>query len=81
MHEQGLIPEPMMSFHYGDSDEVAPMDEIERVKEAWTQLKNATVHIYPGAGHGYMLPSRGDEYFPNAAALSRERAMTVLMVM
>ena len=42
------------------------------------QLDNADVYIYPGLGHGYMLPSRGDGYFPDEAAQSWERAMKVL---
>ena len=67
-----------LSFYYGDQDHVASMEEIGEIKDAFDQLENADVFIYPGLGHGYMLPSRGDGYFPAEAALSWERAMKVL---
>lgn len=67
-----------MSFHYGDKDEVAPMEEIERIKAAFDRLEGAELYVYPDAGHGYMQPSRGGGYDEAAAKASWERALRVL---
>ncbi len=57
-----------MSFHYGDKDAVAPMEEINRIRTAFDKLENAELFIYPGAIHGYMQPWRGDNGYDEAAA-------------
>ncbi len=67
-----------MSFHYGDNDAVASMEEIGRIEAAFERLDDAAVFIYPGAVHGYMMQSRGDGYHPAAASASWERALKVL---
>jgi carboxymethylenebutenolidase len=66
-----------LSFHYGDRDHVAPMSEIEEIKKALAHLPNAEVHVYPGAGHGYILRHRKD-YIPEFAEKSWRRALELL---
>lgn len=70
-----------LSFHYGDNDAIAPMDEINEIKKAFERLDDAELCIYPGAGHGYMFPSRGEGYDPAAAEASWQRAIAVLQRM
>ena len=70
-----------MSFHYGDRDQIAPMEEIEAIKAAFDRLDGAELYVYPGAQHGYMLPSRGDIYDEAATTASWERALATLAAM
>lgn len=71
-----------LSFHWGDNDEVAPMEAIERIKTAFARLPNAEVIVYPGAVHGYMQPWRGDNGYDEAAAEdSWQRMLTILKAM
>ena len=67
-----------LSFHYGDNDAVAPMTEITEIKAALEGLEDTELHIYPGAEHGYMFPSRGDGYDAAARDASWDRALAVL---
>lgn len=68
-----------LSFHYGDNDAVAPMEEIARIQAAFEPLGDAEVYVYPGAIHGYMQNWRGDNGYDQAAAeASWERALRVL---
>ena len=66
-----------LSFHYGDRDAIAPMAEIEDIKRAFARIHDAEVHVYPGAGHGYMLTDRKD-YLPHAAESSWKRTFELL---
>jgi carboxymethylenebutenolidase len=38
---------------YGDRDEVAPLEEIEKVREACSVIDRFTLRVHPGAGHGF----------------------------
>ena len=67
-----------LSFHYGDNDAVAPMTEITEIKAALEGLEDTELHIYPGAEHSYMFPSRGDGYDAAARDASWDRALAVL---
>ena len=68
-----------LSFHYGDNDAVAPMEEINRIRTAFETLESAEVYIYPGAIHGYMQPWRGENGYDEAAEVaSWDRALKVL---
>ncbi|NQU70777.1 MAG: dienelactone hydrolase family protein [Rhodospirillales bacterium] len=68
-----------LSFHYGDNDAVAPMEEISRIRAAFETLESAEVYIYPGAIHGYMQPWRGENGYDEAAEnASWDRALKVL---
>lgn len=67
-----------LCFNYGDKDFVASMEEIGRIKAAFDKLDDAEVNVYPGCGHGYMQPSRGEGYDDDAAKKSWARALEVL---
>lgn len=38
---------------YGDRDEVAPLEEIEKVQKACSVVEQFTLRVHPGAGHGF----------------------------
>ncbi|HET9392495.1 MAG TPA: dienelactone hydrolase family protein [Candidatus Rubrimentiphilum sp.] len=46
-----------ISLHYGDSDSVAPMSEVNAVKRALQNDPQAEVFVYPGAGHNFSIPT------------------------
>ena len=45
--EVGKITCPV-SFHYGDSDHVVPMDEVNAIQNAFAGRANADIRVYPG---------------------------------
>ncbi len=47
--EVGKITCPV-SFHYGDSDHVVPMDEVNAIQNAFAGRANADIRLYPGGG-------------------------------
>ena len=63
-----------VSFHYGESDPVVPMEEVRAVQAAFTGRSNAEIQVYTGAGHNFAMP-RKDGYNPAAAKESRERVL------
>lgn len=67
-----------LSFHYGDKDAVAPIEAVNQVKESFDTRDDAELFVYPGGEHGYMFPSRGTGYLPDAAQLSWQRALSFL---
>jgi carboxymethylenebutenolidase len=68
----------LLSFHYGDRDQVAPMAAIERIQAAFTGLPDAKVYVYPGAGHGFMTMTPGRGYMESAAHPAWARSLEVL---
>ena len=68
----------LLSFHYGDRDEVAPMAAIERIREAFGRLPDAKVYVYPGAGHGFMTMTRGPGYLESVAHIAWTRSLDLL---
>ena len=68
-----------LSLHWGDNDDVAPLEAIEEVKLALAERPDAEIYIYPGIPHGYMFPSGGDGvYDADVAARSWEKAHALL---
>jgi carboxymethylenebutenolidase len=63
-----------VSFHYGDSDPVVPMDEVNAIQKALAGRSNADIQVYRGAGHNFAMP-RKEGYDPTAAKESRERVL------
>jgi len=63
-----------VSFHYGDSDPVVPMDEVATIQKAFAGRASADIQVYRGAGHNFAMP-RKDGYHPTAAKESRERVL------
>jgi len=63
-----------VSFHFGDADPVAPMDEVNAIQKAFAGRSNADIGVYKGAGHNFAMP-RKEGYNPAAAKESRERVL------
>jgi carboxymethylenebutenolidase len=42
-------------MHYGDSDTIVPIAEVERFKARHPEIE---VHVYPGAGHAFFNPEQ-----------------------
>jgi carboxymethylenebutenolidase len=67
-----------VTFHYGDNDELAPPAELDAVRKAVTARSDGEMIVHPGAGHGYMFPSRPTGFHPEAAKASWARTMQLL---
>ena len=65
-----------VQFHYAEHDDNIPLDAVERVRAAMAD-KDAEVHIYPGAHHGFNCWARASYHAPSAA-LAHGRALTFL---
>ncbi len=63
-----------VSFHFGDEDPVAPMDEVEAIRKAYAGHDNAEIVVHPGATHNFSMP-RKDGYQAAAAGASRETVL------
>ena len=63
-----------VSFHFGDSDPVVPMEEVDAIRKAFVGRANADVGVYHGAGHNFAMP-RKDGYNAGGAKESRERVL------
>jgi carboxymethylenebutenolidase len=65
-----------VQFHYADMDDHIPPDAVESVRAAMAG-KNAEVHVYPGAQHGFNCWARGSYHAPSAA-LAHGRSLSFL---
>lgn len=65
-----------VQFHYAERDDHIPLDAVERVRQAM-QGKEAEVHVYPGAQHGFNCWARAS-YDAASAALAHGRALAFL---
>lgn len=59
-----------VSFHFGDSDHVVPMEEVDAIKAAYANHTNAEMVVYEGSGHNFAMP-RKDGYVEAACTASR----------
>lgn len=66
-----------VSMHYGDSDPVAPMSEVDAVAKALRGKHNAELFVYPGAQHSFSIPGNA-AYDPVAAQASEDRVFAML---
>jgi carboxymethylenebutenolidase len=73
LDEMGRVACPV-SFHFGDSDLVVPMEEVDAIRKAFAGRANADIRVYPGAGHNFAMP-RKDGYNAAAASESRDRVL------
>ncbi|HEY3516825.1 MAG TPA: dienelactone hydrolase family protein [Gammaproteobacteria bacterium] len=64
---------PIM-YHFGDRDASIPLSDIELIKKA---MPKSTLHVYPGAGHGFNCDERGS-YSAKDAKLAFERSIEFL---
>jgi carboxymethylenebutenolidase len=65
-----------VQFHYAEHDDNIPLDAVDRVRAAMAG-KDAEVHVYPGAHHGFNCWARGSYHAPSAA-LAHGRALGFL---
>jgi carboxymethylenebutenolidase len=64
-----------VSFHFGDSDPVVPMEEVEAIQKAYAGHANAEIAVYKGASHNFSMPGK-DGYDAAAAKASREAVVS-----
>ncbi|WP_422365199.1 dienelactone hydrolase family protein [Pelagibius sp.] len=67
---------PVM-LHFGEEDAGIPLENVEIVRAARAAWADVTIHLYPGAGHGFNCDLRGS-YHAEAAALARSRSLAFL---
>ncbi|HEX5682402.1 MAG TPA: dienelactone hydrolase family protein [Ideonella sp.] len=65
-----------IQFHYGERDDHIPLSAVEAVREAVVD-KDAEIHVYAGAQHGFNCWSRAS-YSPASAALAHGRSLAFL---
>jgi carboxymethylenebutenolidase len=64
------------SFHFGEKDPIVPLDQVELVRSTLAG-KDGEVHVYSGAAHAF-AQVESENYHPEAATLSEQRAFAVL---
>lgn len=64
LHER---PQAPMLLHFGERDELFPLDQIEKVRTAWP---SSTIQLYP-AGHGFNCEARADFHAESASRAFR----------
>jgi carboxymethylenebutenolidase len=69
-----------VSFHFGDSDHVVPMDEVNAIKKAFAGRSNADIQVYAETGHNFAMP-RKQGYNAAAAKESRDRVLRCFKTM
>lgn len=63
-----------VSFHFGDSDPVVPMEEVAAIQAAYASHGNAEIAVYEGATHNFSMPYK-EGYHAEAAKASREAVL------
>ena len=64
--------------HFGEADQGIPVDQVRLFEQALEKVgADATIDIYPGAGHAFANPS-GHNYQADAAELSWQRTVAFL---
>ena len=61
---------PIM-YHFGENDHAIPMEAVDCIKDTY---KDALVHVYSEAGHGFNCEMRAD-YHEDSANLAMERTL------
>jgi carboxymethylenebutenolidase len=59
-----------VQFHYAEQDDNIPLEAVDRVRAALRETvagKDAEVHVYPGAHHGFNCWARSSYHAPSAA--------------
>jgi carboxymethylenebutenolidase len=65
-----------LSFHFGDSDPVVPIEEVEAIRAALQGKPNVEIAVYRGAAHGFTDPD-GPGYNREVTERSEERAFAM----
>lgn len=63
-----------VSFHFGETDPVVPLDEVDAIMTAYAGHKNAEIVLHKGAGHNFSMPYK-EGYDPAAAKASRDAVL------
>ncbi|MHA1107807.1 MAG: dienelactone hydrolase family protein [Alphaproteobacteria bacterium] len=61
-------------LHYGDSDLIVPMQDVDKIRAAHPNLP---LHIYPGGGHAFFNPEQAN-YDAEAARGALEKSLEFL---
>jgi carboxymethylenebutenolidase len=69
-----------ISLHFGENDPVVPLDEVDAIKEAYSNLSKSDIGLYPGVGHNFSMPYKSG-YDEAAALTSRAAALKVFQSM
>jgi carboxymethylenebutenolidase len=64
---------PIM-YHFGDQDHSIPLPDVDKIKKAYPE---SSLHVYPGAGHGFSCDERGS-FSAQDAKLAFERSIAFL---
>jgi carboxymethylenebutenolidase len=56
-------PRCAIVYHFGDQDHAIPMADVDKIKNAY---RDAEVHVYKGAGHGFNCDERSSYSAPDA---------------
>jgi carboxymethylenebutenolidase len=64
---------PIM-YHFGDQDGSIPMPDVEKIRAAFP---DSTLHVYPGAQHGFNCDERAS-YSPEDAKVAFSRSVAFL---
>lgn len=65
-----------LQFHYAEHDDHIPLDAVERVRAA-VAGRDAELHVYAGAAHGFNCWARAS-YHPPSATLALARSLAFL---
>lgn len=63
-----------VSFHFGETDPVVPIEELDAIRKAFAGRADADISVYPGVGHNFAMPLKPG-YDAAAAKESRERVL------
>jgi carboxymethylenebutenolidase len=74
VQELGRTPKCPMLYHFGANDTHIPQAQVDQIRAA---DKGGTVHVYPGADHGFNCDMRAS-FNAEAAALARQRTLAFL---
>ena len=69
-----------ISFHFGDMDTSIPMDEVEAIKESYSNNPNAEIVVYEGQAHNFSTPGK-PAYNSEIAKISREAVLNCFQKM
>jgi carboxymethylenebutenolidase len=65
-----------LSLHFGAEDPIAPMSEIDAIKDALRGQPDAEIFVYPGATHNFAVPGVPG-YDATVAALAEQRVFAL----
>jgi len=69
-----------MSLHFGGDDPVVPMEEVNAIKEAYSNHSNVEINVYPGIGHNFSMPHKPG-YDESVAMTSRASVLKAFQSM